>query len=96
MKDREFSKLVASIKEAGQIKQDLKKAYRINEITPPIIKAIRRRLNLSQSEFATMIGISIGTLQNWEQGRREPEGPAKVLLKIVSKNPEAVIDALHS
>jgi len=43
-----------------------------------------------------MIGVSISTLQNWEQGRREPDGPAKALLKIASKNPEAVLDALHS
>jgi len=96
MKDREFSKLVASIKEAGQIKHNLKKAYRITEITPPSIKATRKKLNLSQSEFAMMIGVSISTLQNWEQGRREPDGPAKALLKIASKNPEAVMDALHS
>ena len=96
MKDREFSKLVASIKEAGQIKRGLKQAYRITEITPPSIKAIRKKLNLSQSEFALMIGVSISTLQNWEQGRREPDGPAKALSKIASKNPEAVMDALHS
>jgi putative transcriptional regulator len=42
------------------------------------------------------LGVSISTLQNWEQGRREPDGPAKALLKIASKNPEAVMDALHS
>lgn len=96
MKDREFSKLVASVKEAGQIKYGLKKANRITEITPPNIKATRKKLNLSQSEFAMMIGVSISTLQNWEQGRREPDGPAKALLKIASKNPEAVMDALHS
>ena len=43
-----------------------------------------------------MIGISLSTLQNWEQGRREPDGPAKALLKIASKNPKAVMEALHS
>jgi len=96
MKDKEFSKLVASIKEAGQVKREHKKASRIFEITPPSIKAMRKKLNLSQSAFALMIGVSISTLQNWEQGRREPDGPAKALLKIASKNPEAVMDALHS
>jgi putative transcriptional regulator len=96
MKDKEFSKLVASIKEAGQVKRGYRKASRIFEITPPSIKAIRKKLNLSQSDFALMIGVSISTLQNWEQGRREPDGPAKALLKIASKNPEAVMDALHS
>ena len=96
MKDKEFSRLVASIKEAGQVKRGYKKTSRIFEITPPSIKAIRNKLNLSQSDFALMIGVSISTLQNWEQGRREPDGPAKALLKIASKNPEAVMDALHS
>lgn len=96
MKDKEFSKLVASIKDAGQIKQGYKKASRIVELTPPSIKAIRKKLNLSQSDFALMIGVSTSTLQNWEQGRREPDGPAKALLKIASKNPKAVMEALHS
>ena len=96
MKDKEFSKLIASIKEAGQIKAGLKKPSRVIKITPPSIKAIRKKLNLSQSEFALMIGVSLGTLQNWEQGRREPDGPAKALLKVASKNPRAVMEALHS
>jgi putative transcriptional regulator len=43
-----------------------------------------------------MIGVSKGTLQNWEQGRREPDGPARALLHIADKNPKAVLDALHS
>ena len=96
MKEKDFSKLVASIKEAGQIKHGYKKPSRFFTITPPSIKAIRKKLNLSQNDFALMIGISLGTLQNWEQGRREPDGPAKALLKIASKNPKAVMEALHS
>ena len=96
MKEKDFSKLVASIKEACQIKHGHKKPSRIFEITPPSIKAIRKKLNLSQNDFALMIGISLSTLQNWEQGRREPDGPAKALLKIASKNPKAVMEALHS
>jgi len=43
-----------------------------------------------------MIGVSVRTLQNWEQGRRTPEGPAKALLRIASRNPQAVLDALHA
>jgi len=96
MKDKDFSKLVASIKEAGQIKYGHKKPSRVFEITPPSIKAIRKRLNLSQSDFALMIGVSVSTLQNWEQGRREPDGPAKALLRVASNNPKAVMEALHS
>jgi len=41
-----------------------------------------------------MIGVSVGTLQNWEQGRRKPEGPARALLQVAAKNPKAVIEAL--
>jgi putative transcriptional regulator len=55
-----------------------------------------KKLNVSQNEFALMIGVSVRTLQNWEQGRRKPEGPAKALLKVASKNPSAVLDAIHT
>jgi len=68
----------------------------VYEIKPPEIKMVRENLNVSQSEFALMIGVSVRTLQNWEQGRRQPEGPAKALLRIASKNPSAVLEALHT
>ena len=96
MKEEEFSKLVASIKEAGQIKAGRKKPSRKYEIKPPDIKMVREKLHVSQKEFAMMIGVSTRTLQNWEQGRRKPVGPANALLKIASKNPKAVLEALHS
>ena len=56
---------------------------------------VREHLDVSQGDFAVMIGVSTRTLQNWEQGRRQPEGPAKALLTIASRNPSAVLDALH-
>jgi len=56
---------------------------------------IRKVLSVSQPEFTMMIGVSVRTLQNWEQGRRKPEGPAKALLRVASKNPEAVLETLH-
>ncbi len=95
MKKDQFEKLVASIKEAGEIKAGISKASRVFEIKPPEIKSVREKLNVSQNEFAMMIGVSVRTLQNWEQGRRTPEGPAKALLRIASRNPQAVLDALH-
>ena len=55
---------------------------------------IRDRLGKSQSEFALLIGVSVSTLRNWEQGRRSPEGPARALLMVASENPEAVAEAL--
>jgi putative transcriptional regulator len=96
MKKENFEKLVASIKEAGEIKAGRKVPSRSYEIKPPEIKTVREKLKVSQNEFALMIGVSVRTLQNWEQGRREPEGPAKALLRIALRNPSAVLDALHA
>jgi putative transcriptional regulator len=95
MKKSHFENLIASIKEAGEIKAGHKKPSRFYEIKPPEIKTAREKLNVSQTEFALMIGVKIRTLQNWEQGRRKPEGPAKALLRVASRNPSAVLDALH-
>ena len=95
MKDETFAKLAASIKEAGEIKAGHRAPSRMYEIKPPDIRMVRERLDVSQDEFAVMIGVSTRTLQNWEQGRRQPEGPAKALLTVASRNPTAVLDALH-
>jgi putative transcriptional regulator len=94
MKKKDFDNLVVSIRQAGSIRRGEAKPSRVSEVTPVDVKAIRRRLGKSQSEFARMIGVSISTLQNWEQGRRQPEGPARALLKIAAENPEAVAAAL--
>ncbi len=95
MKEETFAKLVASVKEAGEIKAGSRTPSRTYEIRPPEIRRVREHLDVSQDEFAVMIGVSAKTLQNWEQGRRQPEGPAKALLTIASRNPAAVLDALH-
>ena len=95
MKKKDFNKLVASIKQAGKIKRGKLKPGRVFHFEPADIKAVREKLNVSQSEFALMIGVSVSTLQNWEQGRRRPEGPARALLKVAAENPEAVAEALR-
>ena len=96
MKKENFDKLVASIKEAGEIKAGQTAPSRVSKIEPVEIKSVREKLNVSQNDFALMIGVSVRTLQNWEQGRRQPEGPAKALLRVASRNPSAILDALHS
>ena len=96
MNDEDFSNLLESVKEAGQIKKGKAKARRTTVIDFPDIKKIRSELSVSQDEFALMIGVSVRTLQNWEQGRREPDGPARALLQVASKNPQAVLEALHA
>ncbi len=96
MKEKDFNNLVKSIKQAGQIKKRKLAPARKFEFSPMDIKAVRGKLRKSQSEFALMIGVSVSTLRNWEQGRRTPDGPARALLKIASKNPSAVVKALES
>jgi putative transcriptional regulator len=95
MKEEDFSLLLASIKQVGEIQRGERKATRRKTISVPDIPKIRRGLGLSQSEFALLIGVSPRTLQNWEQKRREPEGPAKALLMVAARNPKMVLEALH-
>jgi putative transcriptional regulator len=94
MKEEAFARLVESVKQAGEIKRGVRKPSRVFEFSPLDVKAIRAKLQKSQSEFAQMIGVSVATLQNWEQGRRKPEGPARALLQVAMRNPEAVKEAL--
>jgi putative transcriptional regulator len=96
MNKKDFGKLVASIREAGRIRRGEAKPSRVAEFTAVDVKVIRRRLGKSQSEFACMIGVSVATLRNWEQGRRRPEGPARALLRVAAANPEMVAAVLVS
>ena len=94
MKKENFEELVSSIREAGRILRGEAKPSRVFKYTPQDVRKIRAKLRKSQTEFARMIGVSVATLRNWEQGRREPHGPARALLKIAATNPSAVIKAL--
>ncbi len=96
MKDSDFQELIQSVRQAGSIRRGGLEPSRRFEFAPADVRAIRERLALTQSEFALMIGVSVATLRNWEQGRRSPEGPARALLKVASENPEALISALAS
>ena len=91
----DFSKLIASIKQAGEIRRGTTKPSRIAKLQLPDVQSIRGRLGLSQSEFALMIGVSARTVQNWEQKRREPEGAARALLVVAERHPKMVLQALH-
>ncbi len=95
MKNELFDELVESITEAGKIKKGEVNPSRTFKYAPVDIKGIRNKLDVSQAQFALMIGVSKATLQNWEQGRREPDGPAKALLRVVEKQPQAVLQALQ-
>ncbi len=95
MKAEGFQELVASVRQAGRIRRGRMKAGRTTVFRPTDVQAIRAKLGASQSEFALMIGVSVATLRNWEQGRRTPDGPALALLRVAAKDPDAVVKALH-
>ena len=95
MKDEAFQELLASVREGGAILRGEKKPARALEVPEPDVAELRGQLGLSQSKFAALIGISVRTLQEWEQGRRHPRGPARVLLRVASVNPKAIVEAVH-
>jgi putative transcriptional regulator len=68
----------------------------IHQVEVPLIdvRAVRRKLGMSQDVFARQFRVSASTIRNWEQGRRRPDGPARVLLQVIDKEPEAVKRAL--
>jgi putative transcriptional regulator len=95
MNNEDFSLLLESIKEGGSILRKEIEPSRKFVFTPPDIKTIRKNAKATQIEFAKMIGVSVGTLRNWEQGRRTPDGPALALLKVASVNPKYVKEILE-
>ncbi len=100
MNDELFEELVASVREGGAIMRGEVAPSRRFEGTQgtqatPDVRNIRDGYGLSQAEFAALLGISVATLRNWEQGRRAPEGPARVLLRVAARHPKAVWDVVR-
>jgi putative transcriptional regulator len=96
MKHTAFEELLTSVRQAGRIRRGTLKPSRVTAFRPADVRAVRATLGTSQTEFALMIGVSVATLRNWEQGRRTPDGPALALLRVAARNPKAVIEALHT
>jgi putative transcriptional regulator len=94
MKKQAFDRLVISVRQAGRIRRGELAPSRVTTVGAEDVKAIRARLGKTQTEFALMIGVSAATLRNWEQGRRQPEGPARALLRVAARHPKAVEAAL--
>jgi putative transcriptional regulator len=96
MDDKLFERLVESTKQAIDISEGTLEAHRTFTFDlPDDIRTIRNnKLHLSQDQFAGMLGVSVRTLQEWEQGRRKPSGAAKSLLKVASIAPDIVLKAL--
>lgn len=95
MKRRMFDQLLQSVKEGGAILRNESRTVRRFTVGSPQVKAVREKTSLSQSEFAQLIGVSVKTLQNWEQDRRRPTGPAVALLRIIGQEPKLAIEAIH-
>ena len=89
--------IVTSLKEAIAWAGGDEVAVRVTKVKVPStdVRAVRRKLGLSQSAFAAKFGFQPATLKNWEQGRTRPDGPARVLLAVIARHPEAVEDALR-
>ena len=96
MKKELFEELSESVRQGGAIMRGELKPSRLFEFADPDVRTIRAQYGLSQEKFASLIGISVGTLRNWEQGRRSPEGPARVLLRVAARHPEAVLDVVST
>lgn len=94
-----FDQLVESVNEMKAIQAGRRKPGRVMRAEDllsagtPDVAALRAHFKLSQTKFAALLGISVDTLQNWEQHRRRPEGPAKVLLRVAALHPEALLSA---
>lgn len=95
MSDELFAELIQSIRDGGAILRGEKEPSRSFVVETPDVRHIREGFQLSQAEFAALLGISLRTLQNWEQGRRIPQGAARVLLQVAAKHPEAVWDVVQ-
>ena len=91
------SRIIASLQEAVDWAEGKDVPVRVSRVEVPVVdvKALRKKLRLSQSAFAAKFGFQAATLRNWEQGRTQPDGPARVLLAVIARHPEAVEDAVQ-
>lgn len=95
MNDQQFDEFLESVRDMGRhMRGESVPGIRVRDFPEPDVKAIRERMGLSQRRFADLIGVKPKTLQNWEQKRVRPTGPARTLLKIVAAHPE-VLSATH-
>lgn len=91
-----FSKdLLRGMKEACEFAEGKSSAARVHVVEVPDVRAIRRRLHMSQHEFASAFRIPLATLKNWEQRRRAPDAPAAAYLQAIARQPQVIRDALR-
>ena len=95
MKRRMFEELLQSVRQGGAILRGEASPGRRFLFPAPRVRQVRDRTKLSQSEFALLMGVSVKTLQNWEQDRRRPSGPAAALLRIIASEPKLALRAMQ-
>jgi len=89
-----FNEINAGLLEAIDHASGKETRISVHKPKPVDVKAIRKKAGMTQKQFSDVFGLSVGTLRHWEQGARNPQGPALVLLNVMDKNPKAVLDAL--
>lgn len=94
MDKKMFEELIESVRQGGEILKGRLRPKRSFHFNGLEVSRIRKKLKLSQAKFATLLGISVSTLRNWEQGRRKPDGPARVLLGVAARHPEVLPDVV--
>ncbi|MEJ3576536.1 NadS family protein [Pseudomonas fragi] len=89
-----FDELMESVQQMDEIVRGERQPSREFHVDALQVKEIRKATGLTQAKFAALIDVQLGTLRNWEQGRRDPTGPAKALLKAIHNDPVNVLNAL--
>lgn len=96
MDQSNFEKLMESVQHADQIISGAAEPSRLVEVPSFRVKRVRKKLDLTQTQFAELVHVEVSTIRNWEQGRRQPEGPALALLTALENDPDHVISALNA
>jgi putative transcriptional regulator len=95
MKPELFEALVASVREGGQMLRGKRAPARVFVVVGLDVEALRENYGLSQRQFAALLGVSVRTLRNWEQGRRAPREPSALLLRVAAEHPDAVWEVVR-
>lgn len=90
-----FDDIMQGLDEAIAYSKGEKSKAIVHEVTPLDVKAIRAKLKMSQSEFAEAVGVKLPTLRHWERGDRKPNGPARVLLNLLAREPKKIVQMLQ-
>ncbi|MDP8984615.1 MAG: helix-turn-helix domain-containing protein [Pseudomonadota bacterium] len=96
MNKKLFADLVESMQQHNDIISGARKAARVTKVDAQSVKVLRAKAGLTQQQFSALIQVDLATLRNWEQGRREPTGPAKALIRAIAKDPKHVLKALET